>query len=384
MGLKILSIYSGFPITKNSTRNMYFWHSLEAMMQLGITPIALETQAWKPRKNNADDFAQFPIEIHTCRYLSIPRHYFRFISNFFYIYRVSAVIRKLIKKNNISVIHAHGEIAGLAAVAISKQINIPVVITIHGIDICPRFWSGYAGKMFRSALNNATRVVFVGAPLQKHFQAMLLHHEHCRIIHNGFRLPTKHKGKPSNTHTNMPIRIISVSILHEGKGVNFTLYALSELKKQGINNWVYTIIGNGDQKKYYKKIIRDNNLGAHIEWMGDCSHDRVYEELEKADIFCLPSYREAFGIAYVEAMAHGLLTIGVKNQGPQSFIEHGKTGFLVEPRDLNSLTNILRLAIINYKEIQKVAYCGQQHVLSNFTWKQHAEKLMALYDELIT
>jgi hypothetical protein len=180
------------------------------------------------------------------------------------------------------------------------------------------------------------------------------------------------------------IQLISVSNLHEGKGVDLTLRALACLKKQGIDNWFYTIIGNGDQKHYLEKIIKQFDLSKQVEFMGACTHNIVYEHLLKADVFCLPSYREAFGIAYVEAMAHGLLTIGVKGQGPQAFIEHGKTGLLVEPKNNDDSAQALHLAITQFQNMSDVAIAAKKHVMENFTWNKHAEKLFTIYKEICT
>ena len=384
MSLKVLWITSAFPADTESARYLYLWHSLEALKQMGAEPVVLFTPAWKPLAAQSINDACFPVEINTHRYLSIPRHYFRSASNVSYVSRIVPEIKKLNKQHQFYVIHAHGEISGLAAVKASQELNIPAVVTIHGIDMCSRVWSGFSGKMFRNMFNQANKIIFVGESLKNHFQTMLDNNHHSCVVYNGVRLPEKSELTDHFLKGNAPIRIISVSNLHEGKGIDLTLQALAKLKNKEINNWTYTIIGSGDQRTYLKSIAAQFDFGKQIEFIGDCSHQQVYAYLQKADIFCLPSYREAFGIAYLEAMVNGLLTIGVKGQGPQAFIEHGKTGFLVEPEDVDSLTKTLHFAMTQYQEIQTIAYSGQQYVQTNFTWEKHAEKLLSVYKEVYT
>jgi len=243
-------------------------------------------------------------------------------------------------------------------------------------------WKKKAKSQFIKMFHEANRLVFVGESLLENFKSMIKKQDHCRIVHNGFRLPENNSNQVIKKENGL-IRFISVSNLNEGKGVDLTLRALAELKKQGITNWIYKIIGTGDQKKLCEKIITEYRLEDKIVWLGECSHQVVYDHLQNSDIFCLPSYREAFGIAYIEAMAHGLLAIGVKGQGPDAFIKSGETGLLVEPQDVKSLVETIRFAICNLNESEMIGNRGRQHVLNNFTWERHAEKLIALYREII-
>ncbi|OGT28567.1 MAG: hypothetical protein A3I77_03765 [Gammaproteobacteria bacterium RIFCSPLOWO2_02_FULL_42_14] len=389
-GLKVLYVSPCFPAYSTSKRFQYIWDPISASTALGVDPVVLVTPSWRPKFAaifhpdfiiEKIDETQFPVTLKICRYFSIPRHYFRSVSNFFYLIRVVPIIKKLIKMYGVELIHAHGEIAGMAAVSAGKQLNIPAVVTIHGVDTCKRMRKGVAGKQFKRALSQANKVIYVGESLQYLFSQVMEQDFNASIVHNGFKVPTV-KFDRSCRKQGDTTGIISVSNLHEGKGVDITLRALAELKKLGIENWRYKIIGDGYQRKYLEKIAAEFSLENQIEFIGDCMHDEVYAYLRQSDIFCLPSYREAFGIAYVEAMAHGLLTIGVKDQGPQAFIEHGKTGLLAEPKDVNSLVEMLRYSIINVEKMKEIADAGQQHVLKYFTWEKHAEKLLSLYKEI--
>lgn len=382
MNLKVLWITSDFPTHLESDRYLYLWHALEALKKIGVKPVVLHTPAWKPFEKRLFENTCFPVEINTCRYLSIPRHYFRAVSNFLYLFQIIPKIKKLNKLHHFDVIHAHGEICGLAAIKASQKLNIPAIVTVHGIDMCPRMCKGYAKKMFQRMFNHANKIIYVGEPLQKHFQEIIGNNERGCIVHNGFKIPFNLKLVNFVFKSKKTIRLVSVSNLHEGKGVDLTLQALGYLKNKGIKNWSYTIIGDGNQKNYLENIILQFDLSNYVTFLGSCTHEIVYENLKKSDIFCLPSYREAFGIVYVEAMAHGLLTIGVKGQGPQAFIKHGETGFLVESNNLDSLINTLGLVIIQYHDILPIALAGQKYVLENFTWEKHAEKLLSVYKEV--
>ena len=120
-----------------------------------------------------------------------------------------------------------------------------------------------------------------------------------------------------------------------------------------------------------------------VQFLGACNHHEVYKQLSQADIFILPSYREAFGIAYVEAMSCGLLTVGVKGQGAEAFIEHGKTGLLVSPKSVDSLSQALAAVLASPDIMQAIAEEGRNHVYKNFTWEDHAQHLTKVYQELI-
>lgn len=391
MNLKILWITSVFPINQSDKRYLYLWDSINALQLLNVEIIVLVTKSWQPAFTGKihSDFIfekinqeEFPVPIKIIRYFSIPRHYFRSISNLSYLFRVVPVIKELVKYYQVNVIHAHGEIAGLAGIFVSKKLKIPSVITIHGVDTCYRKWKGLAGKMFCHMLNQASRIIFVGSSLQKHFQSIIDIDRRCHVIYNGVRLPTIQRNVDTSIRNNQIIRLISVSNLHEEKGIALTLKALTILKNREIRNWTYIIVGSGYQKKQLEKIILKHNLELHIQFVGACSHHAVYDHLQNAHVFCLPSYREAFGIVYLEAMVNGLLTIGVKDQGPQAFIENGKTGILVEPKSVDSLVEALFLAITQYKKMQEIINQGQQYASLNFTWKKHAEKLVKLYQEI--
>lgn len=371
--LNVLWIVNEFPDNANSDRLQYLWHSLEALQKSGVKPYILLTESWKPFRKK--QYSNIPFPIKKYFYFSIPRHYFRFISNLSYLLFVIPRIKRLLKENHFDVIHAHGEICGLAAVRISKNFSIPSVVTIHGIDTCKRLWTGLSKKMFYRVYNEASKIIFVGDPLKKNFQFMLSYDHHCRVVYNGMKLPRQRVSLKENK----TIQIISVSNLHEGKGIDLTLKALANLKLNGVENWHYTIIGDGDQKKYLTDLVQNLRLDKDVSFLGNCTHDVVYEHLSRSHIFCLPSYREAFGIAYLEAMAHGLVAIGVKKQGPCAFIKHSETGFLVEPHNIDDLVSILTFVLTHFVDMPRIAEAGKNHVLSYFTWEKHAKNIMDVY-----
>ena len=130
-------------------------------------------------------------------------------------------------------------------------------------------------------------------------------------------------------------------------------------------------------------LVNKLSLTKHVFFAGLCSHDKVCQQLKYADVFCLPSYREAFGIAYLEAMAYGLLAIGVEGEGPQAFIKHQETGLLVKPQDLDDLQMTLLQVFRQPKQMHKIAQQGRKLVLEQFTWKKHAPNLIKVYQEVL-
>lgn len=382
--MKILYVTPWFPTHKQDQQGNFILDSIESLIELGHEVIVLVTPSWKPhaKKIRKNDFSnKLNIRVHS--YLSIPRGYCWTGSIWFYRKKINKYLEKIFKDNNCQIIHAHTELAGLSAVEVGKRLNIPVVVTLHGISTDARLYKGTARKLlFEYTLSAVKRVILVGKPLIDFAKQFVQKDDHFRVVSNGFRMTEKNKNIQPKEF-NEKIRFISVSNLHEGKGIDINLYALAKLKEKGKSNWTYKIVGDGDQRKNLEELAINLNLQDQVIFIGKCNHDEVYAHLIQSDIFILPSYREAFGVAYLEAMSCGVLTIGVKGEGPEAFIQHGKTGLLVDPKNINDLVSKIESVWEDPETAKEIAINGQQHVNTNFTWQAHGKALETIYNELI-
>ena len=383
MQLKVLCLTPWFPPYPESQEGNYIWDSVQALEHQGVQVDVLLTRPWKFSVKPID-LSKFntSIKLFECNYLSIPRHFLKIISNFLFLRNVMPKLQELTKNNSYDLIHAHTETCGLAAQKAGKFYGIPSCITVHGVDTCHRMWNGRAGKMFYDALSKTDRLIYVGKPLHERFDPYLPRHDHIRIVYNGFRLPDLKKC-PSTTFKDYDKwRIISVSNLVEGKGVDINLRALAKLNKSGVQSWCYTVVGDGAERKKLENLACQLGVADKVTFVGACPHDKVYKLLSQADVFSLPSYREAFGIAYLEAMNFGLLTIGVLGQGAEAFIKNNENGILVKAKDVDALASKFKFVFQNLDKAKIFAEAGKATAFESFTWKIHAKNLLEVYYDL--
>ena len=94
------------------------------------------------------------------------------------------------------------------------------------------------------------------------------------------------------------------------KGMHFVIKALGRLKRQGLNNYIYHIIGEGD-KSFLIELAAKENVTKNIVFHGALSHNEVIDFMRnRADIYIQPSLQEGLPRAVIEAMSVGLPCIG--------------------------------------------------------------------------
>ncbi|HEY2918577.1 MAG TPA: glycosyltransferase family 4 protein [Candidatus Binatia bacterium] len=394
MGLRILCVTPWFPNYPTDGRFNFILHSIRALVGAGNEVTVLVTRPWVPKvfammnsnwihgrlRREQFDIAK---NIRITNYLSIPRYILSEFADFLYKCGTATTIRNLVNEHDIQIVHAHTERAGYGAVAVAQPLKVPVVVTLHGISTAPQLLDSQTKRQrLRYTLNGADRVVLVGEPLRAYFARLAGNDNNFRVVPNGFFLPEREQRADSRPWGYV-IKFVSVSNLQEGKGVDLTLLALARIRVSGFENWIYSIIGEGAERTRLENMTDRLGLGDKVRFHGRLPHDSTLQRLADADVFVLPSYREAFGIAYLEAMASGLLTVGVRGQGPAAFITHGETGLLVEPNDVDSLYENLKLIFENKPSMQRLALSGKRFVRSEFTWARHAEKLIAVCEEAL-
>jgi glycosyltransferase involved in cell wall biosynthesis len=120
-------------------------------------------------------------------------------------------------------------------------------------------------------------------------------------------------------------------------------------------------------------------VADNVVFMGRLPHAGALAHMAGCDIFVLPSWNDDFGVVYLEALGLGKPVIGCRGQGVEDMVEDGRTGYLVEPRDTESLARTILHILNNGTESARVAAAAREKVLSSFTWEQNACRYTDVY-----
>jgi glycosyltransferase involved in cell wall biosynthesis len=101
------------------------------------------------------------------------------------------------------------------------------------------------------------------------------------------------------------------------------------------------IVGHGPEHAALVRLHAELGLGDSVVLLGDVSRAQLAGEYVNADVFCLPSVQEGFGIVFLEAMAAGLPVVACRAAAIPEVVRDGATGVLVPPRDPAALAGAI-------------------------------------------
>lgn len=109
-------------------------------------------------------------------------------------------------------------------------------------------------------------------------------------------------------------------------------------------------------------------------YIGEIPFEEEAKYYNTCDVFCMPSYFEAYGLVFAEALTFGLPCIGRNCYEMPYFIENGKTGMLLEQDDPKELARLIKHILDNDSFVNNVKTNKQQY-LHDFSWETVAEKI---------
>ena len=128
------------------------------------------------------------------------------------------------------------------------------------------------------------------------------------------------KAKIDKKDENSIIKLFTIGSLDlKYKGQEYVIKALGKLKKEGINNFKYYLIGNGSYE-YLKKIAIKNNVKDEVIFLGTIQHKEIFEKIDEMDIYIQSSLIEGLPRAILEAMSRACPAIGTNAGGMQELI----------------------------------------------------------------
>lgn len=111
--------------------------------------------------------------------------------------------------------------------------------------------------------------------------------------------------------------------------------------------------------------------------------DDVPDVLGAMDVFLFPTHSEAFGLVIVEAMAMGVPVVSADCDGVPDIVEEGKTGLLVDPRDVEELTSAVVCLLKDEGVRRDFGRAGRARAEENFSEDKMCGEMEELYSRLL-
>jgi len=249
----------------------------------------------------------------------------------------------VITHEQLDILHVHYAIPHAAVAFMAKQIlksrnyNIPVVTTLHGTDITLVGTDKSFAPVVEFSINNSDGVTAVSNNLK---QVTLDHFNITRDIKviynfidfNRFKKTDKEHFKKAIAPEGEKI-IIHTSNFRKVKRVGDVIRVFEKIQKEIPSKLL--LIGDGPERQNLENLCREIGLCDEIRFLG--KQDAVEELLSLGDLFIIPSEQESFGLSALEAMACEVPIISSDVGGLTEVNVDGKTGFVCQLGDLDTM-----------------------------------------------
>jgi teichuronic acid biosynthesis glycosyltransferase TuaC len=319
------------------------------------------------------------------RYLSFPGGFGLPSAGAFLFARIVSQFRELHASQHIDLIHAHGPLpCGHAAMLVSAELNIPYVVSVHGLDAFSTVQvSGRAGEWCRRISQRVYRASRRAICISEHVREAVLEGSggSCRtsVVYNGVD-PELFAPLPGPTSAARVV--LSVGTLIPTKGHAVLIRAAAALAAD-FPELRWEIIGDGPERARLQTLCAQLQVTEKVRFLGRQSRKQVAAAMQRCTLFALPSRYEGLGCVYLEAMSTGKPAIGCRGQGIAEVIQHGSNGFLVGPDNDKELALAIAMLLKDETRRRNISIAARDTILDRFTLAHQAESLLRIYREAV-
>jgi teichuronic acid biosynthesis glycosyltransferase TuaC len=311
------------------------------------------------------------ISVQYLRYLSPPRGIAYASWGAWAAPRLGPALRRMHVEFPFDLVHAHYAVPAGDAVRRAAP-DVPLVVSVHGGDVlgahseAPAVSATFAHArlVLANSAGTARRCYDRGA-------------RDVQVVHLGTDPPAAPAPAPATP------TLVTVANLIGRKRIADVIRAMALLAGE----WPqlrHVIVGDGPERAALEALATSLGVADRVAFLGRLTPDDAVATARRASLFVLPSIDEAFGVAYVEAMAAGVPAIGCRGEdGPEEIAAAGGGIELVAPRDPSALASVVNALLSDGARLDRLGASARETVLGSFTWERCGRQTVAAYEEVL-
>jgi glycosyltransferase involved in cell wall biosynthesis len=311
------------------------------------------------------------LPVHYVRYLSPPRPWSYSNWGAWAAPMLRRALRGLRREFPFDLVHAHYAVPAGDAVRRAAG-SAPLVVSVHGHDVQG---AGSGGPVVADTLRHARLVLANSAGTARRCSA--LGARDARVVHLGADVPAHARALPDEP------TLVTVGHLAARKRHADVISALALLRDRH-PLLRYVIVGDGPERARLGEHAASLGVADRVEFRGQLPNDEATAVALRASLFVMPSVDEAFGVAYIEAMAVGVPAIGCRGEdGPEEIAGAGEGIVLVPARDVRALADRIDALLSDRTALVALGAAARETVVSEFTWDRCGAQTVAAYEQVL-
>jgi len=288
---------------------------------------------------------------------------------------LGTALRRLRRRAGFDLIHAHNAVPAADAVR-GVGLDVPLVVSVHGGDVLYTAVRSTAGREAVARGLGAARLVLANSRGIAEL-ALANGAEEVRVVHLGADPPGARLARDAEP------ALVTVGHLVARKRHADVLRALAVLHPRH-PTLRYVIVGDGPERVALEGLAIRLGIRERVEFCGQLAPDEALARARRCTLFAMPSTEEAFGVAYIEAMAGGLPAIGCRGEpGPEEIAAAGDGFMLVPPGDIERLTQRIEELLSDPQRLREAGRRARATVAAHFTWEHCGEQTVAAYEHAL-
>lgn len=304
--------------------------------------------------------------------------------------RIINEVHDLLAANNYDIVHGHsfGSILALAGLRAARQLGMPTLITKHSMVLTLTRLSFVNRILLQGELRVAKKwadgVIAVSQGAAQELAALDLptYNIPSGVDCERWRPDPEARKRIRDLlgYQEDDIVVGYLARLIPSKGAMSLLNIAARIVRLW-PNVRFLIIGEGPMRSQLEHEVEELRLQTAVTLLGSRPWMETPYYLNAMDIFAFPSYREAFGLALVEAMACGIAPVARVNVGSREVIADGQNGYLIDS-DEELLQKVLELA--QDADLRKrIGVNARRSVQDKYSWRVIAGRIAEVYEEVI-